>query len=199
MLSREWLSAFVPLGVSQSTTEWRAIGSGMLLHDPPVIWLVTANHVVDAAGGQEIAPLVTAKAGGKVLARIHEFQKLHGYGWHVNESADIAVTLMPVSPDWDIKAIDDSLCIGESELVPSMPCYTVGCPYEVMGFDPRSATPLVLDGIISGLNQDTGQIYTSVPTFPGNSGGPIIVRRANSFDKRGSLDFYLVRGLARGQ
>lgn len=177
MLTRQWLSAFVPIGVLRSANEWVPIGAGVLFHEPPVIWLITANHVVKNAEGHEIAPLVSAKGGGVTPVRIPEIQEKYGFGWHADESQDVAVTLMPVSSDWEIKAIDESLCMNRSELIPSMPCYTVGCPYGVTGFDPQRATPLVLDGIVSGLDPESGYIYTSVPTFPGNSGGPIIVRR----------------------
>lgn len=177
MLNREWLSAFVPIGILRSANEWVPTGAGVLFHQPPVIWLITANHVVENAKGHEMAALVSARGGGVTSARIQEAQERNYYGWIVDETQDVAVTLMPVSPDWEIKAIDESLCMKRAELVPSMPCFTVGCPYGIRGFDPQRATPLVLDGIVSGLNPDTGQIYTSVPTFPGNSGGPIIVRR----------------------
>lgn len=186
MLTREWLSAFVPIGVLRSANEWVPIGAGVLFHEPSVIWLITANHVLHDAKGREIAPLVSVKGGGVAVVRIQEIQEKHGYQWHGDEAHDVAVTLMPVNPDWEIKAIDEKLCIKQSALVPSMPCFTVGCPYGVRGFDPQRATPLVLDGIISGLDPGTGRIYTSVPTFPGNSGGPIIVRR-DPFNPAGGL------------
>lgn len=186
MLTREWLSAFVPIGVLRSANEWFPVGAGVLFHEPPVLWLITANHVLTSAGGDELTPLVSVKGGGVAVVRIREIQEKYGYQWHSDEAQDIAVTLMPVSPDWDIKAIDEGLCIKRTELVPSMPCFTVGCPYGVRGLDPQRATPLVLDGIISGLDPDTGEIYTSVPTFPGNSGGPIIVRR-DPFNPAGGL------------
>lgn len=186
MLTREWLSAFVPIGVMRSPNDWLPVGAGVLFHDPPVVWLITGNHVVESAKGQEMAPLVTRAKGGLTVVKIGEIQQKYGYGWHSDETHDIAVTLMPVNPDWQIKAIDERLCIRISDLVPSMACYTVGCPYGVRGFDPQRSTPLVLDGVISGLDSDSGSIYTSVPTFPGNSGGPIIVRR-DPFEPGGSL------------
>ena len=186
MLTREWLNAFVPIGVMRSQNDWLPLGAGALFHDPPVVWLITANHIVERAKGEGMTLLVTRAKGGPTPVKIREIQQKHGYGWHSDEMHDIAATLMPLSPDWRIKAIGEDMCIKWADLVPSMPCFTVGCPYGVTGFDPQRATPLVLDGIISGLNPDSGQIYTSVPTFPGNSGGPIIVRR-DPFDPGGGL------------
>ncbi|MBI2917739.1 MAG: trypsin-like peptidase domain-containing protein [Chloroflexi bacterium] len=151
-----------------------------------MMWLITANHVVQNAKGHEIAPLVSVKGGGVAVVRIGEIQTKYNYQWHADVANDVAATLMPSSPDWTIKAIGENACIRKSELVPSMACFTVGCPYGVMGFDPERATPLVLDGIISGLDPRTGHIFTSTPTFPGNSGGPIIVRR-DPFSPGGGL------------
>ena len=59
-----------------------------------------------------------------------------------------------------------------------MPSFTVGCPYGIHGVDPQQATPLVLDGVISGVDTASRKIYTSAPTFPGNSGGPLIAFRS---------------------
>ena len=164
MLSREWLSAFVRIGVLSSQADWSPIGAGVLLHDPPVVWLITAAHVVKTARDQEIAPLVTQQKGGLAVVRIREIQEQHGYRWH----------------------FDKKLCINADDLIPSMQCYTVGCPYGVRGFDSQRATPLVLDGVIAGIDAGFGTVYTSVPTFPGNSGGPIIVRR-DPFHPSGGL------------
>lgn len=186
MLSREWLSAFVPIGVLRNQTDWVPMGAGVLFHEPPVVWLITAEHVVIGSKGFPVALLVTRINGGIDVILLGDIQKRHGYGWHFESQRDIAVTLMPVSADWQIKAIDEKLCIKMGELLPSMQCYTVGCPYGVRGFDPQRATPLVLNGIISGIDSISSTIYTSVPTFPGNSGGPIIVRR-DPFNPAGGL------------
>lgn len=186
MLTREWLSAFVPIGVLRAPNDWVPIGAGVLFHDPPVVWLITAAHVVKGAKGHKVVPLVTHAKGGLVVIQLDDIQSKYGYGWHLHEKLDIAATLMPLSPDWQIKAIGEKLCIKMDELVPSMQCYTVGCPYGVRGFDPQRATPLVLDGIIAGLDTSSSTIYTSAPTFPGNSGGPIIVRR-DPFNPAGGL------------
>lgn len=186
MLTREWLSAFVPIGVLRPPNDWAPIGAGVLFHDPPVIWLITAAHVVKGAKGHKIAPLVTHSNGGLAVIQLDDIQSKYGYEWHLHDKLDIAITFMPVSSDWQIKAIDEKLCIKMDELAPSMQCYTVGCPYGVRGFDPQRATPLVLDGIIAGLDPNSSTIYTSVPTFSGNSGGPIIVRR-DPFNPSGGL------------
>jgi hypothetical protein len=59
-----------------------------------------------------------------------------------------------------------------------MPCFTIGCPYGLRGVDPGKATPLVLDGVIAGVNQSNRRIFTNAATFPGNSGGPLIAVRS---------------------
>ena len=86
---------------------------------------------------------------------------------------------MPSSPDFCIKAVTAEKCLRMTELVPSMPCFTVGCPYGLHGLNPQEATPLVLDGVISGVDPVSRKVYTSAPTFPGNSGGPLIALRTH--------------------
>lgn len=99
---------------------------------------------------------------------------------------DLAAAPMPSSRDYDIKAVAQENCLRLPELVPSMPCFTVGCPYGLYGVNPRKATPLVLDGVISGVDPDNRKVFTSAPTFPGNSGGPLVVVRV-PFDPTGRM------------
>src|SRR5690348_9048314 len=56
-----------------------------------------------------------------------------------------------------------------------MTCYSVGYPYSHVGFDNERVNPCVLDGIISGIDDQKKRIYVTVPTFPGNSGGPLFI------------------------
>ena len=177
MLTDEWLSVFVPVGVLKQPDSWQPVGAGVLFHAPPCVWLLTANHVIRDAGGEHVAVLVNHRQGGIVVVDLTEIHQQNNIQWVTNPSLDIAAGLMPLSPDWNIKAITEDFCISLQQVLPSMPCYTVGCPYGVASLDPRRATPLVLDGIVSGVNPDSRLIYISAPTFPGNSGGPVLVIR----------------------
>jgi hypothetical protein len=100
-----------------------------------------------------------------------------GTSWVRDDANDLAVALMPYSNDFGLKAIGTEHCLTLAELLPSMPCYTIGCPYGIRGVDAKSHIPLVLDGVISGVDKASRRIYTSSPTFPGNSGGPLIAIR----------------------
>ena len=40
---------------------------------------------------------------------------------------------------------------------------------------------MVLDGVISGMDPENRKVYTSAPTFPGNSGGPLIAYPSNFY------------------
>jgi S1-C subfamily serine protease len=84
-----------------------------------------------------------------------------------------------MSREIEIKSIPVQLCLPFKDLLPSMPCFTIGCPYGLHGVDKQRSTPLVLDGVISGVDPEAKRIYTSTPTFPGNSGGPLIAVRGS--------------------
>jgi hypothetical protein len=98
--------------------------------------------------------------------------------WIEDGKTDLAATPMPVPPGARLKVLSEQWCIRIADVVPSMPCYTVGCPYGMHGVDPSKPAPLVLDGVISGVSERDGILYTTAPTFPGNSGGPLVVFRS---------------------
>lgn len=177
MLSNDWLKAFYPIGHVERGERWSAVGAGVLFSHRRVLWIVTANHVVEEAGSSTSLLLGHASEQVTVL-ELGAAQKEHGLGWIRDSPRDLAEALMPRFPEMDIKAVSQKLCLPLSGVVPSMSSFTVGCPYGVRGFDPTRATPLVLDGVISGTNPKEGLIYTSAPTFPGNSGGPLIGSRS---------------------
>lgn len=186
MLSREWLQAFVPVGVLVGANQWAAVGAGVLFIEHDLLWLVTAHHVVLDAGKDRIAPLLYKNDNSIVIVRLGEIHSSTGTYWIENEKMDLAATPLPTSPDFAIKAVSRRECIPLAEVIPSMPSYTVGCPYGVSGLDPSRPRPLVLDGVVSGINERESVIYTSAPTFPGNSGGPLVVYR-NPFNPAGGL------------
>ncbi len=185
MLSIEWLSAFAPVGGLRENNQWAAFGAGIFFHKPPLLWLVTARHVVEKVGRQALTVLVTRSSGeGVIVVQVGEILTKHGFSWVEDEANDLAAAPMPASPDLGIKAVTAENCLPLDQLLPSMPCFTLGCPYGLHGVNPQRATPLVLDGVISGVDPSSRKVYTSAPTFPGNSGGPLIAVRA-PFDPAG--------------
>jgi hypothetical protein len=179
MLSAEWLSAFAPVGALRDENLWAAFGACVFFHKPPILWMVTANHVVETVGRQGLTVLVSRSSGdGVIVVHVGKILTEHGLSWVQDETNDLAAAIMPVSPDFGIKAVTPDNCLPLTELVPSMPCFTLGCPYGLPGVNPQRATPLVLDGVISGVDPASRKVYTSAPTFPGNSGGPLITIRS---------------------
>lgn len=179
MLSTDWLSAFAPVGGRRDDNLWVAFGAGVFFHKPPLLWLVSALHVVEKVGVKALTALVTRSSGeGIIVVEVGKILSTHGFSWLVDKASDLAAAPMPASPDFRIKAVNAESCLPLGQLIASMPCFTLGCPYGVHGLDPQSATPLVLDGVISGVDHANRKVYTSAPTFPGNSGGPLIVHRS---------------------
>jgi hypothetical protein len=179
MLSTEWLSAFAPVGGLRDDNLWAAAGACVFFHKPPLLWIITARHVAEKVGRPALTVLVTQSSGeGVIVVKVGEILGNHGFNWVEDELNDLAAAPMPNSPDFSIKAVTLENCLPMTELLPSMPCFTVGCPYGLPGVNPQKATPLVLDGVISGVDPNSRKVYTSTPTFPGNSGGPLIAIRS---------------------
>jgi hypothetical protein len=179
MLSTEWLSAFVPVGVLQNGKNWIAAGAGILFTHHSVLWVVTAGHLVDAVGEDNLSLLFTQEEGKPAVVELSQPQKASGLGWLRNQDADLAIGMVPVLPEQlRFKALCEANCLSLDEVMPTMQCYTIGCPYSLHGMNPDAITPLALDGIIAGKTPDKRLVYTSAPTFPGNSGGPLIAVRS---------------------
>lgn len=190
MLTTEWLSAFAPVGIAAPDGQFAATGAGVFFHRENELWIVTANHVLSHMPNlREFAVLIPPSSGEKlILVGLGVIQTNTGISWVRDEANDLAASLMPYSGDFGIKAIGPEFCLSLSELLPSMPCYTIGCPYGLRGMDATSHAPLVLDGVISGVDKSTRRIYTSAPTFPGNSGGPLVAIRT-PFNPAGGMVF----------
>jgi S1-C subfamily serine protease len=179
VLSIEWLNAVAPVGSLQSGNEWVATGAGVFVSAPPLVWVVTANHVVEAVGADSISVVVNRASGDSVtVVELSKILALHNLSWVRDPANDLAAAPMPLSPEYQIKAIGQDLCLLLEHLIPSMPCYSIGCPYGLRGVDSQSSIPIVLDGVVAGVERAAKRIFTSIPTFPGNSGGPLIVIRS---------------------
>lgn len=154
-----------------------ATGAGILFLEHDLLWLVTARHVVLDAGKERVAALLNKSGGSVLVLQLADIHRSSGLSWLEDEPHDLVATPIPVAPDLAVKALTRKECIPLREVVPSMPAYTVGCPYGVAGLDPTKPSPLVLGGVVSGTSEQKGVIFTSAPTLPGNSGGPLIVCR----------------------
>lgn len=186
MLSTEWLETVAPVGRFLPPEGWAAHGAGVFFHKPPLVWLVTANHVVKSIGEGAVSALVSRAAGGITVVEVGTILAAHKLSWVRDEANDLAAAPMPVSEELRIKALPAEFCLPFRSVVPSMTAYTIGCPYGLHGVSPEQATPLLLDGIIAGVNPISNRVYTSAQTFPGNSGGPLVVVRS-PFTPEGTL------------
>lgn len=176
MLNKDWLSTCAPLGIFDSNTKaWKAIGAGVFIYDDPYIWYVTALHLIKDKEPFSTQVLVNHTNGKHCLVDIGSLHKQHNVNWIIDNNHDLAATLFPSNPNFNLKAISKDYFFQSKDLLPSMRCYSVGCPYSLSGFDIENMTTCVLDGIISGVDSKQHRVYVTVPTFPGNSGGPIFV------------------------
>src|SRR4051794_3551858 len=95
MLTTEWLSAFAPVGVLRAGNQWAAFGACVFFHKPPILWMVTANHVVKKVGQQALTVLVTRSSGeGFIVVEVGKILTQHGLPWVQDETNDLSAALM---------------------------------------------------------------------------------------------------------
>ena len=165
----EWLSAFVPLGRCGEES-WSPAGAGVLIVDSPVIWIVTAKSLVRAAGDQPIAAFLCHGEGGSIVD-LTESQSHHDLHWIEHTDLDIAASMFPVNPDWELKAFSQQQCVPAEELRPLLPVCSVGCPYESM--PAARPEPFLLVGALAHLSG--ALLHSTAPLLAANVGGPLIL------------------------
>ncbi len=177
MLDREWLSTFAPVGLIPAPGQWQPTGAGVFIRHHDLVWLATAHHVApqDGGGFGILAPV----NGQPTLFELTEIMAhTPDASWIADSAHDVAVAPMPTPPGIGIKAISRAQTLRVQDVLPSMTCLTGGCPYGLPGMNREKSIPIVLDGVIAGTDTASRTLFISTPTFPGNSGGPIIVVRS---------------------
>jgi len=177
MLDQNWLRTFAPFGVVPQSSQWQPTGACVFIGLGKMIWCVTAGHVVRGAGALHVGCIVSIGGNQTVVLLSDIYRERPGLRWIYNDQSDLAAGPMPMPAGIEIRSIGFENFLDQKDLLPSMTCFTAGQPYGIPGVSPDKATPLILDGIIAGVDLPNKRLFISVPTFPGNSGGPIIVYR----------------------
>lgn len=166
----DWLGAIVPLGLARETT-WRPVGAGVLLIDPPLVWLAAPRSLLEQLPpDRNLAAFVSEQQGGIVLDLITG-RRGTPIDWIRHETLDLAVCLFPVNPAWGIKAFPESRCVEPERLMAGLPVLTVASAYgSELGLRPA---PLVLPGMLA--RRDATTLVTTLPLLPQNVGAPVLV------------------------
>lgn len=167
----EWLSAFVPLGLTRDEA-WSPAGAGTLLIDPPVLWLLTAKSLVESAGEERIAGLVR-REDGATLVDLTTGRRGSELDWLPHPEHDLAAIVFPVDASWKLKAFAEQRCFPSRDLQPLQPAATVGCPYG-LGAD-TEPFPVVLSGAIAAVEPNRVQVLATAPLLPRNAGAPLLI------------------------
>ncbi|MBN1609645.1 MAG: trypsin-like peptidase domain-containing protein [Polyangiaceae bacterium] len=181
MLNEEWLSTFAAVGVleTDATTagRWKPSGACAFVTSHELAWLVTANHVLPEKPAPRMA--VRLDIGGEptlvALWEIHN--RVQGLGWVRDRKRDLAICVLPNLPGARLKTVPPAVWAPLDMELTTMRCLTGGCPLGLPALDPMRAMPVVLDGIVAGMDRREQRIYLTAPTYPGNSGGPVFVER----------------------
>jgi len=170
---QDWTKSFVALG-SLREDSWVPSGAGVLLVDPPVVWLVTLKSVVDSLA-KNFSHAWVARQNNRGLLDLGRAQEALGLGWVSHSRYDIAATLFPLDPKFDIKAFSHTQSTMISDVHAAQPVLTVGCMYGPDVDNPGYPAPAVYDGIVARSEVGSQRIYTTALMFPRNAGGPLVV------------------------
>ncbi len=155
--------------VQQPQTTFRGVGSGVLLTKSNVNLLVTAKHVVQP--NEDVFFRIPQKVGSGPDHRPYRAMKnALGIRWIYSTNADVALTVLSISP-----VTDDVAFVPLDVAAESYTNVSVGDEILVSGF-PSSVidldAPALRSGIVSSKLTNE-MILIDVPTLPGNSGGPV--------------------------
>ena len=160
------------LGVQQGE-QWQPVGLGFLLTDDQVVWLVTTSRVLERAGGAPISTWVK-RTGDGVLLGLSAIMQSSGLDWVREPQTGLAMTVFPLHPEWDVRALPLAQTAPRGALQPLMGVHALGFPFGIHGFDPSSALPLVFSGAVVGLDAGRERIYTDVAPLPLCDGAPLL-------------------------
>src|ERR1017187_4474493 len=99
MLSKEWLAAFAPIGAIQGAGQWGAFGACVFFLKPPLVWTITAGHVVDSIGAQSVSILCTKDGGGVTVIETGKILASSGISWIRDPLNDLAAAPTPLPPE----------------------------------------------------------------------------------------------------
>lgn len=168
----EWLGAFVPLGKLENET-WSPLGAGVLFVEAPILWLLTARSVLEAAGDAPISAWVRDSKQGTLLD-LTTGRRGTPLDWIASEEDDVAVCIFPTDRSFKFKAFNESQCFPAHDLQALLPTATLCAPY---GLAPLTGwtKPLVLTGSMASVDRESGQLVTTSPLLPRNTGAPLLV------------------------
>ena len=175
MLEKEWLLTCAPIGSLEKTKQsWKPIATGVFVYDNPFIWYVTSCQQVFKNNGTSLYVLLRHKKLHQILFNLSPMHKQENLDWVFDEENDIAATLFPADPNFDLKAIGFESFLASKDMLPAMNCYSVSYPYILAELDAEKVNPCVLGGIISRIDEPS-KVYITTPIFPDNCGGPLFI------------------------
>ena len=175
MLEKEWLLTCAPIGSLEKTRQsWKSIATGVFVYDNPFIWYVTSCQQVCKNNDTPLYLLLRHKKLHQILFDISPMHKQENLDWVFDEENNIAATLFPADPNFELKAIGFESFLASKDMLPAMNCYSVSYPYFLAELDAEKVNPCVLGGIISRIDESS-KIYVTTPIFPDNYGSPLFI------------------------
>lgn len=176
MPENDWLLTCAPIGTLEISRQfWEVRACGVFIYDNPFIWYATSYQKISVKDETSLYLLLRHKKETQVLFDITSMHHRENINWLYDEKNDIAITLFPVDPNFDIKAIEIENLLDSQDMQLGMNCYSIGCTINEEEHNQEKVQSYVLAGIISKIDSDHTKIYVTTPILPKNFGCPIFV------------------------
>lgn len=166
----ECLPAVLPVGRTRDGG-FQPLGAGVLFIDSPLVWLLTARSLVEAAGDAPLGAYISPEREGTVVD-LTTGRRGTPLDWLRDPEHDVAACLFPIDPSWPIKAFPEARCVDASLLGPATTVASVSLPWGLPG---SSGPPprVVLPGTLTHFGPH--RLLTTAPLLPLNVGAPLVL------------------------
>ncbi|MCO5169803.1 MAG: hypothetical protein M9894_25985 [Planctomycetes bacterium] len=169
----EWRLACVPLGALRGEGAWSPLGAGVLFIDAPVLWLLTARSVLEAAGGAPVAAWAATTDGAGTMIDLTTGRPGTPLDWVRHPERDLAATVFPVGARLKLKAFAEAQTLPEEHLAP-LARVAVGAFAFGFGATTQRPSPLAFDGAVAGV--EARAILSSAALPSRSAGAPLLAQ-----------------------
>jgi hypothetical protein len=169
-----WLKSVVSIEHVIPEKPAKPIGTGFLVSSlRDHIVLVTAKHVILDDSGKvhgQLAYRLNEKAGSSSLVRDEELKARSLGAWFLSKDADLACRFVVRRETSDVLMIPSDVFLSQDHVHPGAPAAILGFPLGLRSED--YAQPIIRRAMVASSSPD--RLLIDGPSFPGNSGGPVI-------------------------
>jgi S1-C subfamily serine protease len=176
-LQKDWKKTIVPIETQITTPEGKdtlvTVGTGFLVGNKRNIsFVVTCKHVIKNLSNSYVTfKIKNQKASLSIPLNSPSFHFI----FHEDPEIDLAISAVPQIPgvELDILSIGPGLFLSSDSIYNGEEVYFLGFPLQIIT---EKKEPICRSGIVALATESTKNFLMDGFIFPGNSGGPVILK-----------------------